>query len=71
MAINCCWGCVAPKRHPGCHDHCPEYKAEKAKYEFEKAIRDQKKAIADGLTSQSISGVYKAKKALKHRKGRR
>lgn len=20
-----CHGCVAPKRHPGCHDHCKEY----------------------------------------------
>lgn len=20
-----CKGCVPPKRHPACHDHCPEY----------------------------------------------
>ena len=21
---NPCYGCVSPKRCPGCHDHCPE-----------------------------------------------
>lgn len=29
-----CKGCVPPKRHPACHDHCPEYlevKEEEAK----------------------------------------
>lgn len=26
MANDCpCNGCVAPKRHPGCHAECPEY----------------------------------------------
>ena len=28
--ILCCKGCVAPKRYPGCHGHCPEYIKEKA-----------------------------------------
>ena len=65
-----CFDCVAPKRHPGCHAHCPEYIAERAKYDFEKAIRDQKKYISDGLTQQAINGVYKAKNAQKHQKGR-
>jgi hypothetical protein len=70
MAIKCCWGCVAPKRHPGCHDHCPEYIAEKAQHDKEKAVRDQKKAIADGLTAQEVSAVFKAKKIAKRMKGR-
>jgi hypothetical protein len=26
---GCCYECVAPKRHPGCHAHCEEYIAEK------------------------------------------
>lgn len=30
MGIKCCYGCVAPKRYPGCGATCPEYKAEKA-----------------------------------------
>lgn len=28
MVIKCCNGCVAPKRHRACWDHCPEYLAE-------------------------------------------
>ena len=27
--FECCHLCVAPKRHPGCHDHCDEYKTAK------------------------------------------
>lgn len=27
---NPCIGCVAPKRHPGCHDTCGDYIVEKA-----------------------------------------
>lgn len=34
--IKCCFGCVPPKRYPGCGDRCPEYKAEKAKIAEEK-----------------------------------
>ncbi len=34
--IKCCHGCVAPKRYPGCRDHCPEYKAEKAEWDAAK-----------------------------------
>lgn len=26
--IRCCWGCVAPRRHIGCHGTCPDYAAE-------------------------------------------
>ena len=28
-----CHYCKPPKRHPGCHDHCPEYLASKAEYD--------------------------------------
>ena len=24
--FECCMNCVAPKRHPGCHSTCEEYK---------------------------------------------
>lgn len=45
MAImfTCCFNCSAPKRHPGCHDKCPEYKEEKAKYERQKEIYKKNK----------------------------
>ena len=65
MAIKCCFGCVAPKRNPGCHGHCPEYIAEKEQHDKEKAVADQKKAIACGLTSQTLTGVNRAYKARK------
>lgn len=36
MIITCCHNCVAPKRYPGCGDHCDEYKAQKQQYEASK-----------------------------------
>lgn len=60
--ITCCKSCVAPKRHPGCHGHCPEYLAERAVYEAKKAEVDKLKAIEDGLDDQAVTAVYRAKK---------
>ena len=34
--IECCFNCKPPKRYPGCGDHCPEYKEEKAKLAADK-----------------------------------
>lgn len=31
--IKCCKGCVAPKRHVGCHDTCKDYIKEKQENE--------------------------------------
>lgn len=62
MAIKSCYGCVAPKRHPGCHDHCQEYIQEKIAYEEKKAAEHKRKSIEDGLDSQAIKGVYRARK---------
>lgn len=41
--IKCCENCVAPKRYPGCHDVCKEYKNEKAEHEVKKAKRKNEK----------------------------
>lgn len=60
--IKCCKGCVAPKRHPGCHDHCPEYIAEKAEYDAKKAEAYKMKAIRERLDGQQVAAVYRAKK---------
>ena len=67
MAINCCYGCVAPKRYPGRHDHCPDIAKQKAQRDKEMAAVRQKKAIQVGITSQKIDGVLRACR----RKGRR
>ncbi len=68
MAINCCRYCVAPKRHPGCHDHCPEYIKEKAQHDAEKAADDKRKRIEYGIISQLRSSIRRAHSAS-HKKG--
>lgn len=56
MPIKCCYGCVAPKRHLGCHGQCQEYAEEKDQMAKEKAVRDVQQAI----TNQKYDGVYRA-----------
>ena len=60
MPIKCCKDCVAPKRHPGCHDHCPEYQKEKADHEARKAVADKKKLTDQGIYLQRAKAVAKA-----------
>jgi hypothetical protein len=66
--IVCCKGCVAPKRYPGCHSHCPEYTAEKAVYEAERAEAIKMKAVRRGLDAQAAAAAYRAKKIREWRK---
>ena len=67
MSFECCIPCKAPKRYPGCHDHCPEYAAAREKYEQEKTVVNKKKAIEQGIDAQKISGV---KRALRRKGGK-
>lgn len=60
MAIKCCKGCVAPKRHKACWDSCPEYIAERAEYDRCKAVYDQKKNIDSAIYANRSKKVYKA-----------
>lgn len=60
--MNCCKGCVAPKRHEACWGHCPEYIAEKAEYDRRKAIMDKEKAVSIGIYKQKSNGVHRAMK---------
>lgn len=62
MSFDCCMPCKPPKRYPGCHDHCPEYAAAKAKRE--RAQAEQRNA--QGITAQKYAGV---RRAFKKRKG--
>lgn len=68
MIIKCCKECVAPKRHPGCHDRCQEYIKEKTKHNEELVAAYKKKQIELGLDSQAIAGVTRANKKRKGRK---
>lgn len=61
--INCCKGCVPPKRNPHCHGTCPEYLAEKAAYEARRKEVDRKKFADYELNAQREKGVYIARKS--------
>lgn len=62
-----CTHCVAPKRHPGCHDRCPEYLAQKAINDELKEKEFKRKQIESGLGRQMFDGIQKA---LRHRGGK-
>ena len=62
MAITCCYGCVAPKRHPGCHDHCPEYNEERILAIVDDAERKKRKNIEDGLKASKLNVLKSAVK---------
>jgi hypothetical protein len=42
---NPCYGCVAPKRHIGCHGTCPDYRESVAKRIAKKNIIRKARAI--------------------------
>ena len=62
MAITVCYGCVAPKRHPGCHDHCPEYNTARILHIVEDEDHKKRKNIETGLKESSANAVKKALK---------
>ena len=68
MAITCCKGCVAPKRHTACWGHCPEYLAEKAEHDRLKAEHDKVNQIKTAIIGSQMKKVYKAMKDRKNRK---
>ena len=60
MANNCCYGCVKPKRYPGCQDHCPERQEELAKRAQEMEKRRKAQGISSGINNQKIEGIRRA-----------
>jgi hypothetical protein len=60
--MKCCIRCVPPKRHPGCHAVCPEYKEERAEYDRLKAAYNEKQSAIHSVTSQKYDGVRRAYK---------
>ena len=65
MAINCCNGCVPPKRYPGCHGHCPEYIEAKAKHDAERERISKAARTRHDIYSQRGDSVRKAKRRKK------
>lgn len=62
-----CRVCKPPRRHPGCHDRCPDYAKGKAKQDADKAAAGKSKKIDDSIRRQKYSRI---KQALK-RSGRK
>ena len=68
MTIFSCKGCVAPKRYPGCHDHCPEYLEQKAEHDRIKAEYDKQERMTGAIIAGQIDKVYKAMKGRRTKK---
>ena len=62
MAIKCCFGCKPPKRHEACWGHCPEYLAEKAQDEQEKAKDELKRKVSNDIYNQRADRIAKAQR---------
>ena len=60
--FKCCHFCVAPKRHPGCHDRCPEYADEKAENDRLKAADYNRRKVKNDIYNQRTEHVTKALK---------
>lgn len=69
MAKRSCYGCIPPRRHPGCHATCPDYEKDDAEHQERKAAENKRKKILYGLTGQRTSAVAKAYKKRKAKKG--
>lgn len=74
MGIHCCKNCVAPKRHPGCHSTCKEYRDERAK--LTEANKKQRENRSYVLTSYDFDEIAYAdskrhSKECKYHKRRR
>lgn len=57
-----CKDCTAPKRHPGCHDKCPEYLEQRAKHDEIKEAERKWKEVRGGLIAQRDHLYYEAMK---------
>lgn len=60
MAIRCCNGCVAPKRHPGCHGSCPEYLKEKAEHDAQMEADYKRRHLNQNLNEQRYAAITRA-----------
>lgn len=58
--INCCHHCVAPKRHPGCHDSCSDYSAEKELHNQRKEADAKRRKVKNDIYTQRADMVTKA-----------
>lgn len=60
--INCCNGCVPPKRTPTCHSTCKEYIKQKAASDAAREAVNRENRISYEIYTQRSTSVYKAQK---------
>lgn len=48
--FECCHYCKPPKRYPGCHDKCPDYKEQKRLWDERKEAEKQAKSEEPWIT---------------------
>lgn len=60
MLFECCRNCVAPKRHPGCHGHCPEYLNDKKASDARRASKLRESSIIGGSYEQQQRQIRSA-----------
>lgn len=65
--FKCCKECVPPKREPGCHDRCPEYKEARAEYDKIKAAEKRYSKKFNDAYGQRDYAVNKALRKVRKR----
>lgn len=68
MPISCCKGCVAPKRHPGCHGSCSDYIREKAEHDALMEEDYKRRHLNQNLADQKYAAITRATKKKRKRK---
>lgn len=66
--IECCRDCAPPKRRPGCHGSCPEYRMERAELDKRNAEEWKKRYTRQNIYEQRADSV---KRVTRHRRKER
>lgn len=61
-----CRYCMAPERHPGCHDHCEKLKAHRESDEYKK-LCEYKNTYLKSHSTASSSQINKAMRYFKYK----
>ena len=64
-SFQSCKGCVAPKRYPGCHAVCAEYRYAKAAYESRKEEYYKDEKLSAAINIDRGKKVYNALKGYR------
>lgn len=68
MAINCCNGCVPPKRTGDCHVTCPDYIIDSTFHNVEKAQENEKREVGNAIYSNRSVKVNNAMRRRRNKK---